>query len=154
MVNVSSLQSDLKRYEHILREFDKEKDSLNIVKGKLETKRDRADTERSSLTLRDEKNRKIEVYKAYALYMYDKLKEIYKQNEDEVRLSLENNINKIFKSIYEGGLSLTIDENYNIQVQVNEYEDLISEVETSTAQSISIIFAFISGIIKNRQKHN
>lgn len=54
-------------------------------------------------------------------------------------------INEIFKSIYDGGLSLTIDEHYNISVYVTDFD---GGVETSTAQSISVIFAFISAIIK------
>ena len=54
----------------------------------------------------------------------------------------------IFKSIYNGGFSLSIDEKYNIQVIVNEFEGVNEDVETSTAQSISVIFAFIAGVIK------
>lgn len=40
---------------------------------------------------------------------------------------------------------MTIDDKYRISVYVNDYE---GDVETSTAQSISVIFAFITGIIK------
>jgi len=148
MANVSTLQSELMRYEQVVRDRNSEKDGLNIQRGSFETKRKLSETERSELSLRDKKNRKIEIYKAYAQYMFDELTNIYEQNENEVRSRLENNINEIFKNIYEGGLSLTIDENYNIQVLVNEFEEYSSDVETSTAQSISIIFAFISGIIK------
>ena len=54
-------------------------------------------------------------------------------------------INDIFKTIYNGGLSLTIDDNYHITVYANDYD---GDVETSTAQSISVIFAFITAIIK------
>ena len=63
----------------------------------------------------------------------------------DIRRKLENTINDIFKQIYEGGLSLTIDSKYHISVYANDYD---GEVETSTAQSISVIFAFIAGIIK------
>ena len=42
-------------------------------------------------------------------------------------------------------MSLTIDEKYQISVYTNDYD---GDVETSTAQSISVIFAFITGIIK------
>jgi len=42
-------------------------------------------------------------------------------------------------------LSLTIDDHYNISVYVTDYE---GDVETSTAQGIAVIFAFISAIIK------
>lgn len=42
-------------------------------------------------------------------------------------------------------LSERVDSKYHITVQANDYE---GDVETSTAQSISVIFAFITGIIK------
>ena len=58
---------------------------------------------------------------------------------------LKNRVNEIFKQIYEGGLYLTIDDKYHISVYADDYE---GDVETSTAQSISVIFAFITGIIK------
>lgn len=148
MANVSALQSELTRYKKTIEQGQTERDELNKEKGSVETKRDRLITERSELALRDEKNRKIEIYKAYAQYMHNKLTITYKENEDAVRGKLQNNINVIFKNIYEGGLSLTIDEKYNIQVSVDDFDSYNTDVETSTAQSISIIFAFISGIIK------
>lgn len=153
-VNVSALQSELMRYENVIKQRLKERDDFNQQKGSMETKRDRLVTERSELTLRDEKNRKIEAYKAYAQYMYDELTRVYKENEDVVRKKLQDNINMIFKNIYEGGLSLTIDEKYNIQVLVDDFYGYNTDVETSTAQSISVIFAFISGIIKMARESN
>ncbi len=51
-------------------------------------------------------------------------------------------------------VSLQIDEKYNIQVIVNEFEGVNEDVETSTAQSISVIFAFIAGVIKMARQSN
>ena len=113
--------------------------------GGYTKERDRADSERRNLTLLDERNRKIEIYKAYAKRIYHGLVETYSISEAEIRSKLQDTINEIFKKIYEGGLYLTIDEKYHISVYANDYE---GDVETSTAQSISVIFAFITGIIK------
>ena len=93
----------------------------------------------------DVKNKKIEIYKAYAERIFQELLEVYATSEAEIRSKLETTINEIFKQIYEGGLYLTIDEKYHISVYANDYD---GDVETSTAQSISVIFAFITGIIK------
>lgn len=83
------------------------------------------------------------------------LKTLYAQKEEETRKLLEATVNEIFKNIYNGGFSLNIDEKYNIQVIVNDYEGFSQDVETSTAQSISVIFAFIAGVIKMaRQSKN
>ena len=93
----------------------------------------------------DDRNKKIELYKTYANRIYQELNDVYKDSEAKIRNKLQDTINDIFKSIYEGGLYLTIDERYHISVYANDYE---GDVETSTAQSISVIFAFITGIIK------
>lgn len=155
MEKVGELQKDLMKYEKALRQLREERDNLNRQKGSFETSRDRRITERNELTLKDENNRKIEVYKAYAQYMYDVLDTLYKDKEAETRAELEKNVNEIFRSIYNGGFSLSIDEKYNIQIVVNDFEGFNEDVETSTAQSISVIFAFISGVIKMaRQSRN
>ena len=57
-------------------------------------------------------------------------------------------VGEIFREIYNSGLSLSLDEKYNIQVTVSGFEGYTEDIETSTAQSISIIFAFIAGVIK------
>lgn len=158
MQNVSQLQQDLMKYERIMRERKREFADLNFEKGSITKLKDRQETERKELTLKDESNRKIEVYKAYAEYMYNTLSQLYTEKETETREKLEQYVNEIFKSIYNGGLSLSIDEKYNIQINVNDFEGYNEDVETSTAQSISVIFAFISGVIKmareNRNSEN
>lgn len=148
MQNVGELQVRLSKYQRALRDLANEKRELTMKYGSLTTEKNRRETERNELTLKDENNRKIEVYKAYAQYMYDTLKALYAEKETETREKLEATVNEIFKKIYNGGFSLSIDEKYNIQVIVNEFEGYTGDVETSTAQSISVIFAFIAGVIK------
>ena len=155
MQNVGELQVRLSKYVRALSELSSEKARLNQQVGSITTEKNRRETERNELTLKDENNRRIEVYKAYAQYMYDTLKTLYAQKEEETRKLLEATVNEIFKNIYNGGFSLNIDEKYNIQVIVNDYEGFSQDVETSTAQSISVIFAFIAGVIKMaRQSKN
>lgn len=113
--------------------------------GAAEKEKSLKETSRSELSLLDVNNRRIELYKAYATRIYTELFSEYKTREKSIRDKLEASINEIFKSIYDGGLSLSIDEKYNISVYVTDFD---GGVETSTAQSISIIFAFISAIIK------
>ena len=69
----------------------------------------------------------------------------YDESEKKIRERLQTTINDIFKQIYNGGLYLTIDEKYHVSVRVTNYTGV---VESSTAQSIAVIFAFITGIIK------
>ena len=142
---VRAISSEIRICEDIIRRSNDERDFKNRERGAYETKAARADSERRDLTLLDDKNRRIEIYKAYAERIYEELQAVYSQSEANVRAKLESTINEVFKRIYEGELSLTIDEKYHISVHVNDYE---GDVETSTAQSISVIFAFITGIIK------
>ena len=140
---VRAINSEIQLCDKVIRESRAEKDRILLRKGGYEA--ERADTERRNLTLLDDKNKKIEIYKAYAERIYQELLEVYATSEAEIRSKLETTINEIFKQIYEGGLYLTIDEKYHISVYANDYD---GDVETSTAQSISVIFAFITGIIK------
>lgn len=142
---VRKLNGQIVALEKIIRESENERDALILDEGRLKEKKSQLETKRSELRLLDKNNQKIELYKAYALRIFEELKAEYKEKERSVREKLEKLINEIFKTIYDGGLSLSIDEHYNISVYVTDY---IGGVETSTAQSISVIFAFISAIIK------
>lgn len=142
---VRSINAEIRICDQTIAKCEAEKQQCDRKIGSYQTERDRADTERRNLALLDERNRKIEIYKAYAERIYSELLEVYTTSEAKIRAQLQDIINDIFKQIYEGGLYLTIDERYHISVYANDYE---GDVETSTAQSISVIFAFITGIIK------
>lgn len=122
-----------------------EQKQLLRKQGACEEEKKQKENSRSELSLLDKNNQMVELYKAYTQRIYDEMNAEYKQKEAQIRRQLETSINEIFKSIYAGGLSLTIDEHYNISVYVTDFD---GGVETSTAQSISVIFAFISAIIK------
>ena len=142
---VRAINNEIQLCNQTISKCNIERDKLLLEKGKMEQAAERADSERRNLTLLDDKNKKIEVYKTYAERIYQDLLEAYVTSEKEIRSRLQNTINEIFKQIYAGGLYLTIDEKYHISVYANDYD---GDVETSTAQSISVIFAFITGIIK------
>lgn len=142
---VRAINAEIQLCDQTIKKSQTERDQLLIKKGGFEKDAGRADTERRNLTLLDDKNKKIEIYKAYGERIYKELQAVYASSEAEIRSKLETTINEIFKTIYEGGLSLTIDEKYHISVYADDYD---GDVETSTAQSISVIFAFITGIIK------
>ncbi|MBQ6628647.1 MAG: AAA family ATPase [Methanobrevibacter sp.] len=142
---VKLINAEIRSCTESINKDTNEKNHKIFEQGQLTTERDRADAERRNFTLLDDRNKKIELYKTYANRIYQELNDVYKDSEAKIRNKLQDTINDIFKSIYEGGLYLTIDERYHISVYANDYE---GDVETSTAQSISVIFAFITGIIK------
>jgi DNA sulfur modification protein DndD len=77
--------------------------------------------------------------------MHDDLSGKYAVEEVKMRNRLEKTINDIFHSILDEGFSLSLDEKYRVRVSLS---GIGGTAETSTAQSISIIFAFIAGVIK------
>lgn len=142
---VRAINAEIQQCDKVIRDSKSERDKCLSDKGDAQGRKERADSRRGELALLDESNKKTEIYKAYAERVYRELDEFYHKSEEAVRNKLQDTINDIFKQIYEGGLALTIDEKYHISVYADEYR---GNVETSTAQSISVIFAFITGIIK------
>lgn len=142
---VRAINAEIQQCDKAIRSSQEERDKCISDRGDAQGRKERADTRRGELALLDESNKKTEIYKAYAERVYRELVEFYNKSEDEVRTRLQDTINEIFKQIYEGGLALTIDDKYHISVYADDYH---GNVETSTAQSISVIFAFITGIIK------
>jgi DNA sulfur modification protein DndD len=138
MEDVGKLQAQLTKYESQLRNLQNERSELDRAKGATEKERDRMDTERHELTLKDKNNQRIETYKAYAQYLYQIISDEYKKEETKVREDLNKSIDEIFRSIYNGGLSLSLDEKYNVQVNVNDHEGYTEDIETSTAQAFQL----------------
>ena len=148
MEDVGKLQAELTKYEKQHRNLTAERSELDKTKGSNETDRGRMEKERHELTLKDKNNQRIDIYKAYAQYLFNYISTDYEKEEERVREELGKAVDEIFRSIYNGGFSLSLDSKYNIQVLVNDYKDYTDDIETSQSQSISIIFAFIAGVIK------
>lgn len=151
---IGKKQEDLWQWQKIVNECRQRRDSLILEKGGCQTQRDRQDTERNELALKSDKNRKIEICKAYAEYMFTEIAKDYSEQENIIREKLEKCINDIFDEIYDGGLTLSLDSKYNIQVTENQHFNSNYDIETSTAQSIVVILAFISGVIKLAREKN
>ena len=142
---VQEISATIAECERIIRKHNDERNSLNQEIGAARAKREEANTKRKDRALASESNRKIEVYKAYAQYLYDSLFEKYSTSEAEVRTRLENNMNEIFSAINNGDFSVKINQKYQIDVIANNVND---KVELSEGQSISVIFSFITSMIK------
>lgn len=143
--DIKALQIKIQSCRDTKKGLENTKASLHEEKGEKSSELNRIDSRRTSLSLQNKQNEKIIRSKEYAQVIFDQLTSEYNTKEEEVRETLETTMNTIFKKIYNGGLSVSIDSKYNVRVFADESE---FDVETSTAQSISVIFAFISAIIK------
>lgn len=136
----------LEAEEKVKQLTSEQKEKLEL-KGKKTSEKERKETERNQLILVDEKNKEYEGYRQYAYAVYEELLTAYQYQEKIYREDLQSIINEIFTQIYEGGISICVDEKYNIKVSVAQSISK-DDLERSTAQSYSVIFSFIAGIIK------
>ena len=150
---VKAINGEIKHCNDIIQQCKKNHDACIAAQTTASETRKDAVAKRKELALADEKNKKNELYKTYAEAVFQSISEYYHASEKTVRDALQETINNLFLQIYEGGLSLTIDDNYRITVFSSELVNDKNNVETSTAQSISVIFAFIAGIIKMQREN-
>ncbi|MDB2116844.1 AAA family ATPase [Clostridium paraputrificum] len=147
LTGLNSLKSEQEHYEKLYREKKNEIDLKNQQVGSLKTQLKNTIAKKEDYITIDESNRKYITYRNYARKLYEKLNKDYEIQEKETRQVLEGKINNIFENILDGGLSLSVDENYNISIKVEDLKDNNENIERSTAQNYSVIFAFIAGII-------
>lgn len=74
---VRAINNEIQICDQIIRKDNAERDRKIAEKGRKESEMERADTERRNLTLLDDNNKKIEIYKAYAERIYKELQEVY-----------------------------------------------------------------------------
>lgn len=103
------------------------------------------ETERDTLAKRSSQNASIALAKKYAEALYDKFNVEYTAKEIKTKANLQAYINENFKKFFNGSITLQIDDNYAVKVSVN---DKFNSLETSTAQGIAVIFAFLAAIIR------
>lgn len=149
---VKQIQSQINECRKMKREYKEENDHLNKIQGVLETRKKDCENENRKLVLIGEQNRLAYACKSYTNELIRRFEGDYCRREKEIREKLQKYINEMFLKIYGPGITLNIDEKYNVNVEVSDLND----VETSTAQSNSVVFAFITAIIKmakeNRKK--
>lgn len=129
----------------------KEKDNINQNLGRDGAVRKQKEEERSQLATKSSQNTRIELCKKYAIELYNIFAKRYEEKEKQTKASLQKYINENFKKFFNGNISLQIDENYAVKVSVN---DKFNSLETSTAQGIAVIFAFLAAIIRIAKENN
>lgn len=103
------------------------------------------ETERDNLAKKSSQNASIVLAKKYAEALYEKFNVEYTAKEIKTKANLQAYINENFKKFFNGSITLQIDDNYAVKVSVN---DKFNSLETSTAQGIAVIFAFLAAIIR------
>ncbi len=120
-----------------------ERNTKNQRLGQLKADLNRDENERTQLAGNDDRNKFIELCKAYTQRVYTVLHNEYLVKEVHVKRSLTGAVNKIFKETFDSEFDLVVDAKYKIHAQNPQTQN---EVVLSTAQSITVIFAFICAI--------
>lgn len=143
------LKERITKCENTISDNRKKHDELKVQQGSLENDLKKYNRTMEDIGVRDEQIRKILTYLAYANRIYEELNKEYTAKETAVKTNLQDTINRIFNDIYKGELHLEIKDNYKISVRDTRYE---SGVETSSGQSIAVIFAFITALIQIKKE--
>ena len=151
---IESLNKQIDRFKKLKLDAENEFAKLNSQKGKVDYQLKTAINKRNELLIEDQRNRTNLVYLSYARAVYDKLLDYYKVREVEARKLLQDEINKIFEDIYDGGIQINVADNYTITTDVIDPSGQFdgTNLEQNTAQSYAIIFAFIAGLIELAKK--
>jgi DNA sulfur modification protein DndD len=126
---ISELVRDRKNAETDLNILQREKEEKKEKKVKIDYLLEGYEQRLKKLNLANKENRRIEVYKTYAIEVYKALTKKLDEKEKQLRISLEQEINDIFKTIYNGGLSLDIDENYGIRVHASNLRQRLQQLK-------------------------
>ena len=108
------------------------------------------EAEKNKLSQISKKNAQIIEYLSYAREVYNHFDRDYEERSKKTRKELESRMNVFLTRIFDGSISITIDDKYNIGTYVKDGEFLDAnniEMDKSTAQGYAIIFAFISALV-------
>lgn len=137
---IRELSDDIANAKIDIRKYSSERDEKRDFKSKCEVVLKSKENKLEKILAKYAENRKILNYKKYVDTILEEITETLEKKERELRDNLEREVDKIFNSIYIGGLHISIDEKYNISTTEN--------INISTGQSQAIILSFIAGIIK------
>lgn len=116
---------------------------INSAKNEIE----KIQKEKSQYEVTDGRYKKILVCKEHVDILITKMDKYFDKKESEKRIQLQDAINSIYNEIFNIGIAIELDENYNIMQIANDNVDL-EEFQNSTSQDAIMAFSFIGGIIK------
>jgi len=130
--NLRMSSSDCERSKNKVTELQKW-----IFNAKSDSERFKRD--REDLLATSEEGRKILAWKKVTERLAKDFEDELNKDEQEKRQNLINAVQSAFKKIYDADFTISIDDDYNITTT--------SKKELSTGQGLSVIFAFLSGLL-------
>lgn len=157
--DISSGDINVRKIEEERREMDESLNRNFTQIGKLnekigEFKRDveNLNSKIAGLAAGNEKNQKISLALKYAYAIYEHFKSSYDVAVEEVKVDLNNSIEKLFAEMFHGKRKVVINDDYTITLKVDNGS---GEYELDTSMGLDAVknFAFVTGLVElARQK--
>lgn len=137
--DTSSIQAELANSQEQKQNGEDKLRIYNIQIEKIKTNIYDCKRNRERLLKDSEEGRRIIAYKSMTDKLIYGFEQKLEEEEKQKRECLIESVKEAFKSIYGTSFSITIDENYKISTD--------SDLEKSTGQGMSVIYAFLAGLL-------
>lgn len=145
--DVKQLELDRNNCSNEISRLKKEiEDNIKKI-GSKESTIDRIRAKRDSLVISSENNKNLRKCINYCTALYNEFNDIHEEKEREVKFKLQKNVNEIFKAMYHGKRSLTIDDNYRVHLGTELYDEVVTTDESKGLETVKN-FSFVSGLVK------
>lgn len=144
-VNTAKLESDYRAADRSVMEINKKIGELgnriSLCRGDIIRYEKKID----GLAVKTRKNKLIRTEIAYAEALYNRFSESYGKRQKEVLVNLNESINGIFSRIYHGRRRAEVDENYRIQLYIDDG----GRTKTDESKGLEAVknFSFICGLV-------
>ena len=95
----------------------------------------------------------INVCLAYANNIYSVADKQINRNKVDLRSKLQEEVSRIFKSMYHGNREIHIDENFKVSTSVKEHSGNDKRLDRSTGLSTVVNYSFVAGLMNLAKQH-
>ena len=145
--DVSKIKAEERNYAEQIDMMNQQIGTCRTLLEQAEKDLAAVEKDKSNYTVTDNRNKKIVECKWHVDALINRIEMYCNTKETEKRSQLQDAINSIYKEIFDIGISIELDENYNITQTALDKVDL-DEFQNSTSQDAIMAFSFIGGIIK------
>jgi DNA sulfur modification protein DndD len=145
--DVSKIKAEERNCVALIDNLNQQLGSIRLLLEQANNEIAAVQKERSNYTVTDNRYKKIVECKWHVDALINRIEAYCDKKESEKRVQLEDAINSIYKEIFDIGISIELDDNYNIKQTASDKINL-EEFQNSTSQDAIMAFSFIGGIIK------
>jgi DNA sulfur modification protein DndD len=146
LIGIEEIESEYQKSGEKLHELEKTYEKLIEDKGGAERDIENFRKKISSLVEKIDSNKKLQRYLSYSEALYEMLDESYSRREKEVRIDLNESVNRIFSEMYHGHRIVLIDDDYQIKLLATVGTTQEEIADTGGLKAVKN-FAYITGLV-------